>query len=667
MFGERMPAQGALVLCRDGESARYEIRAVKGYGGSSIIYEAERGGLRCLIKELAPACFAEYTFRRCEQQLSFPREVAESAEYKSACADFDKACALMNRLAFSEATAEESVGASLMYGVYGVPYIVMEWNPLRVAACDEAGAMSLEEIVQMCLCLAKTLREYHEMGILHLDVKLSNILWSKKYRYVKLIDLGSAEDIGTASRSTGDDVFAAGAVLFEKLCGRRLDPAMGDRTLFLYERELRESDILRGCGPNTRRLILEILRRTICAAASRRYSDSQLVDRLSELSRLISEESIFFLSSPLPEPDAEAARLLMPLIPSLKKLVSAGSAVAVTSDERGGGKTELLGLYSRLFSEEYSAVIRIDCRRELLGQLSLCDRSGRSAFDEEEIRLEKLRLLTECDENTLFILDNFDGTLPANLLSRFLHRATCIAALSDRAAAQMFDSVFTLPLLEQGESRRLLRRLGVENAALAADIAQECGGNPALLRICAQRCTERDRTLSFAAAQHMREHGALFGVDRLPPEQLSCVMSLVLAGRAMPRGEFLAASGSSESTLETLLSRGWALGSGESVRASAAANAACSGEYRPDSALCRKMYLYLAKRPELLSSARLCEKINGADAASAALWEALGDKSAGSAEKARAFYTRAHMIYVMRYGADSEPAREVRRKTQALD
>lgn len=667
MFGERMPAQGGIALSRDGESVRYDICAVKGCGGSSIIYEAERGGLRCLIKELAPACFAEYTFKREDQQLRFPQAVTESAEYKSACADFDKACALMNRLAFSEATAEESVGAALMYGRYGVPYIVMEWNPLRVAACDEAGAMSLEEIVQMCLCLAKTLREYHEMGILHLDVKLSNILWSKKYRYVKLIDLGSAEDVGAAvAHSTGDDVLAAGAVLFEKLCGRRLDPAMGDRTLFLYENELRESDILHGCGPNARRLILEILRRTICAAASRRYSDSELVDKLTELNRLISEENVFFLGSHLPEPDAESARLMIPLIPALKKLVRAGGAVAVTSDERGGGKTELLGLYGRLFCEEYSAVIRIDCQKELLEQLSLCDRSGRSAFDDEDIRLEKLRLLTECDGNTLFLLDNFDGTLPANLLSRFLHRATCIAALSDSAAADMFDSVFNLPALEQGESRRLLRRLGVEDASLACDIAQECGGNPALLRICAQHCTVQNRTLAYAAAQHMRENGALFGVDRLPREQLSCIMSLVLAGRPMQRQEFLKASGAPEQALGYLLSHGWALSAGESVRASAAALAACSGDFRPDSALCRKMYLYLAQRPELIDPDALCERINGADAAAAALWAALGDKCAACAQRARAFYTRAHMIYVMRYGADSEPAQDIKRRIQAL-
>lgn len=160
------------------------------------------------------------------------------------------------------------------------------------------------------------------------------------------------------------------------------------------------------------------------------YSDQLLVDRLTQLSRLVNEETIYLISSPEYDPDPEAARMLMPYIPRLKKLVRPGSMTAVTSPGPGMGKTELLTLYCRVFREEYSAVVWLDCRRDLTDQLEFVNNSGRAAYDEEEIRLEKLRLLTECDRDMLFILDNYTPEVPGNILNRFVRRATCIAALS---------------------------------------------------------------------------------------------------------------------------------------------------------------------------------------------------------------------------------------------
>ena len=42
MYSERMPARGTLTLYQDGESVKYTISSVKGCGGTSVIYEAER-------------------------------------------------------------------------------------------------------------------------------------------------------------------------------------------------------------------------------------------------------------------------------------------------------------------------------------------------------------------------------------------------------------------------------------------------------------------------------------------------------------------------------------------------------------------------------------------------------------------------------------------------
>ena len=663
MYSERMPARGTLTLYQDGESVKYTISSVKGCGGTSVIYEAERSnGMRCIIKELAPAFLAEYTFRRENQQLKYPDSVLNSPEYMSAAEDFARSCVMMNRLAFSEATAEESIGAYMMYGEFGVPYIVMEWNPLRAVACDTAEQMSLAEIIQMCLCLARTLKEYHEMGVIHLDVKLSNILWSEKYHYVKLIDLGSAESIdGDNAENVRDDVYAVGSVLFEKLCRRTPEASMGDRTLFLYEKELRRSSILSGCGPKTQHLLFEILRRTICAAGSRRYSDQLLVDRLTNLSRLVSEETIYLISSSESDPDPEAARMLMPYIPRLKKLVRPGSMTAVTSSGPGMGKTELLTLYCRVFRDEYSAVVWLDCRRDVTDQLEFVNNSGRAAYDEEEIRLEKLRLLTECDRDMLFILDNYTPEVPGNILNRFVRRATCIAALSRREDSTAFDSVLNIEPLDQAESRKLLRCLGVTDPRLGAEISAECGGVSALLRIAAEYCTADEHSLSYAAAKYIAEKGALFGIDGLPEPQLACGMSLVMLDGAVPEQVFLDMSGCGRASLDELVRLGFAAAEGGAVCAAPALRAACSGDYRPDSALCRKMYLSLAESPDMINVDLLADKASGADSASAALYSAMGRKCADSSpDRARSLLTRAYMIYAMKYGSDSRLAGETK-------
>jgi serine/threonine-protein kinase len=132
----------------------------------------------------------------------------------------------------------------------GLPFIVME----RLTGCDlrtlleTRGTLSLEETTTIIVQLAKALRKTHLAGIVHRDVKPSNIFLcdSEDGIFVKLLDFGlaqhSAMDSSLSSGShrcagtppymspeqlIGDpvdarsDIWSLGAVAFECLTGRR--------------------------------------------------------------------------------------------------------------------------------------------------------------------------------------------------------------------------------------------------------------------------------------------------------------------------------------------------------------------------------------------------------------------------------------------------------------
>ena len=261
----------------------------------------------------------------------------------------------------------------------------------------------------------------------------------------------------------------------------------------------------------------------------------------------------------------------------------------------------------------------------------------------------------------LFILDNYTPEVPGNILNRFVRRATCIAALSRREDSTAFDSVLNIEPLDQAESRKLLRCVGVTDPRLAAEISAECGGVPALLRIAAEYCTADEHSLSYAAAKYTAEKGALFGIDGLPEPQLACGMSLAMLDGAVPEQVFLDMSGCGRASLDEIVRLGFAAAEGGAVCAAPALRAACSGNYRPDSALCRKMYLSLAESPDMINVDLLADKASGADSASAALYSAMGRKCADSSpDRARSLLTRAYMIYAMKYGSDSRLAGETK-------
>ena len=170
----------------------------------------------------------------------------------------------------------------------GAAYIAMELvdgRPLDAVLAE--GRMPYERVLALGAQLADALAYAHGAGVVHRDVKPSNILLSADGRTAKLLDFGVArvgESEGLAKTQAGQlvgtprymspeqalgrpvdhraDLFSLGAVLYEMVTGKVAFPGQGIATLALQIAEGQVEPIARAaadCPPGLRRIIDKLL------------------------------------------------------------------------------------------------------------------------------------------------------------------------------------------------------------------------------------------------------------------------------------------------------------------------------------------------------------------------------------------------------------------------
>jgi tetratricopeptide (TPR) repeat protein len=212
--------------------SRYELRGEIGRGGMGVVYLAQDGELG---REVA---------------LKFlPAELA-----------INTSAVTMFRAEARAAAAMNHPNIVMVYDVGvlgGRPCIIMEYVPgktarelLREAKTEKRTALAARTVAQIGRDIARALSYAHSQGVIHRDVKPSNILISPRAG-TKLMDFGiskvleSQSDGNTDARGTPQymppeqilgreidgrtDLYALGISMFELLVGRR--PFVGDKIL----------------------------------------------------------------------------------------------------------------------------------------------------------------------------------------------------------------------------------------------------------------------------------------------------------------------------------------------------------------------------------------------------------------------------------------------------
>ncbi|MGN0178532.1 MAG: hypothetical protein ACI4DY_03700 [Monoglobaceae bacterium] len=303
-------------------------------------------------------------------------------------------------------------------------YIIMDAND--GVTFDKDSADNIADILKTVKLLAHVVGEYHKNGYLHLDIKPSNFLvYPRPSEHIVLFDMDTVMslenirlgNISGCSYSDGwaapeqkqgkisklcpaTDIFAIGAILFEKIMGRQVDAS--DLGVFAdWEFEGKKFE---NVNPKIKRLLSHIFKKTLAVNIKRRYQTTdELIDALQEAIKT-AEDNVYLLSDNISCTSNFVGRESE--LANISEAFAEGNQLVFLYGFGGIGKTEIAKMYAQKHSKEYDAVLFVKYDSNFTLQ-DLLDDVPIENFD-GNIKEHRRKLRTLLTENVLVIVDNFD-------------------------------------------------------------------------------------------------------------------------------------------------------------------------------------------------------------------------------------------------------------------
>ncbi len=453
--------QSGDIVRNSSASKEYCIDGLVGTGASCAVYHAhctdmEGHYTEHLLKEFNPRGFLLH--RNDTGSLCLFNE-KDQDKFESELQHFKSGAKMQEDVRRTSKLKNKTSNIQSRFSANGTHYIDMTVQ--EGETYDKITEDSLYQLLRRIISITSVLKEYHQHGLLHLDVKPENIfIFPETDDLVQMFDFDSVvkkDDLsfGRMLSYTTDwaaqeqvlgylrkdiceatDLFAVGEILFYKLMGRHSYPH--ERRSFSTIEFDRTAPIFKDVNPKLFPLLSEIFRHTICNTVSMRYSSADALLEALEKASSLAIPNKPFLASHLP---GQASffigrdRQLQAIHQMLQE-----HDVLFVSGIGGIGKSELAKQYAYLHAAEYDAVLFAMCTTDLKSMLLDDTQIPIAHFHREEEekseayysrKMGKLREL--CDSRILIIIDNVND-LQDPVLSELL-KLNCKLLITTRADA----------------------------------------------------------------------------------------------------------------------------------------------------------------------------------------------------------------------------------------
>ena len=436
-----------------------QIQELIGTGASCLVYTAvcrdgEQNEFYLRLKEFCPENL--HLIRQQDGSLLAADEEAFQRQMQSFIWGYQK------QMQFRQ-FPESCNSISNVQGVFagnGTRYIAMNCqNSIPL----EQQELSLYDTFRVLRAVAQQLDNLHQHGYLYLDLKPANVLlYPETPELVMLFDFDSAIEKSRLSDAVisctakwaapevlqqnrrrigvASDVYTLGGLLLYLLF-RRAPEVKDRRSRAVWDAEFPDS-VLAGTAPEIRRMVTELLRKTLAANPEKRYASC--AELLAQIEPFLDSfrQPKPYLQTKLPlgnnyfcGRDIELQEIHT-LLQQEKFLLLHGVG--------GIGKTELAKHYAMTYAEEYDAVVFVrfldSMENTILSDTNFpivhCTRSdGESDAAYLERKLQVLRQI--CTPRHLILLDNFDTGDCENL--DFLTELPCPILVTSRVD---YDGIF---------------------------------------------------------------------------------------------------------------------------------------------------------------------------------------------------------------------------------
>lgn len=455
---------------------QFVIDRVMGFGASCLVYEAHyldssKHRKEVILKECYPCNVGA---SRIGKEIIW----SDAEEQEKAFLRFDNAYEIAAKI--------QNVAGAKSVSAYSLDKLT-ENSTQYVATIpngtsyDKNESKDIADIIRTALALTNAVGLYHKAGYLHLDIKPSNFIATEdqtgKGKNIVLFDVDtviSQDDIqGGNLRSVSyskecaapeqkmqqikklcpaTDLFAVGAVLFERIMNRPVDSS--DSTLFAtwgFDSRFDAKNI----NPKAKRLLTDIFHKTLAANVKRRYqSAEELAKALDELLKVVEQKT--FLRSNVPDLFCDVVGREQELC-EIHDAFKSGKKNVFLHGFGGIGKSTVALEYAKRFKSEYDFVLFWRYKGSLESFVNDIDivNYDSISFSEKENQLNNL-----IDENVLIIIDNLDVTINQyNVLKESLpfksHACLLITSRTDFSSLQGEYGHVEIEILEKHDLHKL--------------------------------------------------------------------------------------------------------------------------------------------------------------------------------------------------------------------